>query len=412
MSRRVVVTGLGVVSPIGIGKEDFWNSIVAGKCGIGPVTQFDVSSYPCKYAATVKDFRPLDFFPPKTIRHYSRGTQFSVVSSQLAVEDAGLNLEAENPSDFGVVFGTGMGPMDVIDRFCSLFYERGLKRVNPFFLGMINKNSIVGAIANRFGAKGYHLCIAAGCSAGNVAIAQGYQAVANGFAEVIIAGGVETPISPSIFALYAASEALSSLNGGDPTKTMCPYDRRRSGFILGEGSGSIILESLEHARKRGANIYAEILSSSLTNDGEDAFVFSPDEKEMTSAIKKALKSAEVSIGEVDYVCAHAHSSVILDRKETRAIKRVFGQDAYRLKVSTIKAMIGHSMAGGTAMQSITACLALQRGVLPPTINYEVADPECDLDYVPNEAQEKKIQIAMVDSFGLGGTNVVLLYRTI
>ncbi len=412
MNRRVVVTGLGVVSPIGIGKEAFWNSLVAGKCGIGPVTEFDTSSYPCKYAATVKDFRPLEFFPPKTARHYSRGTQFSVVSSQLAVEDAGLNVEAENPNDFGVVYGTAMGPMDVIDRFCSLFYERGLKRVNPFFLGMINKNSIVGAIANWFGAKGYHLCVAAGCSAGNVAIAQAYLAIANGFADVIITGGVETPISPSIFALYASSDALSSLNGGDPTKSMCPYDKRRSGFILGEGSGSIILESWEHAKKRGANIYAEILSSALTNDGQDAFVFSPDEKEMTSAIKKALKDAEVSTDKVDYVCAHAHSSVILDKKETQAIKRVFGQYAYRLKVSTIKAMIGHSMAAGTAMQSITACLAIQRGVLPPTINYQVPDPECDLDYIPNEAQEKRIEIAMVDSFGLGGTNVVLLYRKI
>ncbi len=411
MKKRVVVTGVGVVSPIGIGKEAFWQSLISGKCGIGLVTHFDASSYPCKYAAEVKEFNPTDFFAPKEVRHYSRGTQFSIVSSQLAVLDAGLVIDAEDSHNMGIVYGTAMGPMDTIEKFCSLFYERGLRRVNPFFLGMINKNSVVGALANRFGIKGYHLSIAAGCSAGNVAISQAYQAVAHDLAEVMIAGGVETPITPSIFGLYAASQALSSLNG-TPTKTMCPYDKRRAGFILGEGAGTLVLESLEHAVKRGARIYAEILSSSLTNDAEDAFVFSPNGKEMVFAFQRALKEARLLPSEVDYICAHAHSSVVLDKKETSVIKEVFGDHAYRLKVSTIKAMVGHSMAGGTAMQSISACLALQEGILPPTLNYEVQDSECDLDYVPNTAQEKKIKVALVDSFGLGGTNVAILYKKI
>jgi 3-oxoacyl-[acyl-carrier-protein] synthase II len=276
---------------------------------------------------------------------------------------------------------------------------------------MINKNATIGSIAARFGIKGYNISIASGCSAGNVAIAAAHKAVADGYAEVMIAGGVDTPISPSIFGLYAASQALSTLNGA-PTKAMCPYDKRRAGFILGEGAGSLILESLEHALKRGARIYAEIVASGLTNDAEDSIVFSPNEKEMIVAFKNALKDARIAPSEVDYICSHAHSSVILDKKETKVIKEIFGDHASRLAVSSIKAMVGHSMAGGTAMQSIAACLALQEGILPPTINYEVPDPECDLDYVPNRARKKEIRVAMVDSFGLGGTNVVIIFRKV
>ena len=409
MNKRVVVTGVGMVSPVGIGKEAFWKALISGECGIEKIGNFDASSYPCKLAAEIKGFNPAGFILPRETRRCSRGSQFAIVSTHLAIEDAGLKIQDENPCDLGVVYGTALGPMDVIERFCALFYERGLKRVNPFFIGMINKNAVIGGLAAHFGIKGYNLSLAAGCGAGNVAIAQAYLAVASGTAELVLAGGVDTPITPSILGLYTASQALSSLNG-NPKKSMCPYDKRRSGFILGEGAGTLIVESLDHALKRGARIYAEILSSSLTNDAEDAVVFSPNRKEMVVAFKKALKDADISITDVDYICSHAHSSVVLDRKETEAIKEVFGDHAYRLKVSTIKGMIGHSMAGGTAMQSAAACLALQEGVLPPTINYEVPDPECDLDYVPNQAQRKVIDLAIVDSFGLGGTNVVIVYK--
>jgi len=398
-----------MVSPVGIGKEAFWKALISGECGIEKIGNFDASSYPCKVAAEIKGFNPAGFILPKETRHCSRGSQFAIVSTHLAIEDAGLKIQDEDPHDLGVVYGTALGPMDVIERFCALFYERGLKRVNPFFIGMINKNAVIGGLATHFGIKGYNLSLAAGCGAGNVAIAQAYLAVASGTAELVLAGGVDTPITPSILGLYTASQALSSLNG-NPKKSMCPYDKRRSGFILGEGAGTLIVESLDHALKRGARIYAEILSSSLTNDAENAVVFSPNRKEMVVAFKKALKDADISITDVDYICSHAHSSVVLDRKETEAIKEVFGDHAYRLKVSTIKGMIGHSMAGGTAMQSAAACLALQEGVLPPTINYEVPDPECDLDYVPNQAQRKVIDVAIVDSFGLGGTNVVIVYK--
>jgi len=410
LKGRVAVTGLGVISPVGIGKDAFWHGVLSGKSGIGPVTFFDASTYPCKIAAEVGSFDPTNFMSPKEARRSSRNTHLSIAATALAIEDSGLNIAKGNAHDIGIVYGTALGPMDIIEKFCVLFYERGLRRVNPFFLGMINKNATIGAIAKQFGIKGFHLSLAAGCGSGNVAVATAHKALLAGEAEVIIAGGVDTPISPSIFGLYSASQALASVNGNSPEKAMCPYDKRRSGFILGEGAGTLVLETMEHAVKRGARIYCEIISSAMTNDADDAIVFSPDATEMIRAYEIALKKAEIALDEVDYICAHAHSSVILDKKETEVIKKVFGQHAYHLAVSTIKAAVGHSMAGGTAMQSAAACLALKEGVLPPTINYEIPDPECDLDYIPNQARRKNIKIAFVDSFGLGGTNVVIGYR--
>jgi 3-oxoacyl-[acyl-carrier-protein] synthase II len=274
---------------------------------------------------------------------------------------------------------------------------------------MININAMVGELAKHFGVKGYNLSIASGCCSGNVAIATAYNTVAAGIADVMIAGGFDTPITPSIYALYTITQSLSTQNES-PEKVMCPYDKRRSGFILGEGAGAVVLETLEHAERRGAPVYAEVLGAAMTNDGEESVTFSPKEKEMVAAFKIALAEAETSPSEVDYICSHAHSSVLLDEKETKVIKEVFGEHAYLLSVSTVKAMIGHSMAGGTAMQTITACLALQNGLLPPTINYEVPDPQCDLDYVANQARKKDIRVAMVDSFGLGGTNVAIVLR--
>ena len=409
--RRVAVTGLGVISPIGNGKEAFWQSLVSGRCGIAPVSQFDVSTYPCKIAAEVKGFDLNGFFSPKGARRVSRGTQFAVAATRGAFEDSGLDLTREDPYKVGLVYGTALGPMDIYERFGATFYERGLKRVNPFFLGMMNHNAMIGALADYFDIRGYNTAISAGCSSGNVALANAYHLVALGGADVTVTGGVDTPIYPLTFGLYSASQAMTSRNG-DPKKAMCPYDRRRSGFVLGEGAGTLILEDMEHALNRRARIYAEIVSCALTNDADDSTVFSPEIRDMVVAFQNALLQAPLKPEEVDYICAHAHSSVILDRKETQVIKKVFGEHAYRMAISTIKAMVGHSMAGGTAMQSIAACLALKEGILPPTINYEESDPECDLDYVPNKARRKKINTALVNSFGLGGTNVVIAFRRI
>lgn len=409
LQKRVVITGLGVVSPIGIGKEAFWRALIAGKCGIGPVTHFDASSYPCKIAAEVNDFEATDFLTPKSARRISRGTQFAIVSTHKAFEDSGLNLPDEDPYRVGLSYGTALGPMDIYEKFGAAFYERGLRRVNPFFLGMMNYNAMIGAIADAFDIRGYNTAISAGCSSGNVAIANAYYAVSRGGADIVVTGGVDTPIYPLTFGLYAASQSMTPHNG-DPKKAMCPYDKRRAGFVLGEGSGTLILEEMNHAIDRKARIYAEILGCGLTNDADDSTVFSPETRDTIRAFQIALSQASLKPEDVDYICGHAHSSIVLDRKETQVIKIVFGDHASRLSVSSIKAMVGHSMAGGTAMQSIATCLALQEGLLPPTINYEVPDPECDLDYLPNQPKRKNIRTAMVNSFGLGGTNVVIVFR--
>jgi beta-ketoacyl-acyl-carrier-protein synthase II len=408
MKKRVVVTGVGAVSPIGIGKEAFWKSLLSGESGIGPITHFDASSYPCKIAAEVHDFQATDFLDPKSARRMSRGSAFAIASIQKAFEDSQLNPSHEDPYRIGLSYGTALGPMDIYEKFGATFYERGLKHVSPIFLGMMNHNAMIGAISEAFNIRGYNTAISAGCSSGNVAIANAYYVISRGGADILVAGGVDTPIYPLTFGLYAASQSLVSHNG-NPLKAMCPYDKRRAGFVLGEGAGTLILEERDRAIKRRARIYAEILGCGLTNDANNLAISSPETRDSIRAFQIALSQASLNPEAVDYICGHAHSSVMMDKKETFIIKKVFGDHAFRLAVSTIKAMIGHSMGGGTAMQSIAAILALHEGILPPTINYETPDPECDLDYVPNRPRRKNIQVAMVNSFGLGGTNVVIAY---
>jgi 3-oxoacyl-[acyl-carrier-protein] synthase II len=409
--KRVMVTGVGVVSPIGIGKEDFWNGLISGKSGIGHVTRFNASSYPCKFAAEVKDFKPTDFLSPKAARRLSLGTQFAIVSTQKALEDAQLDLLKEDPYRVGVCFGTSLGPADIYERFGAAFYERGLKRVHPMFERLMNHNAIVGSLAEVFDIRGYNLTVSSGCSGGNVALAHAYSAVSSGVADVLITGGADTPIYPLTYGLYATSHSMTS-NNGDPKSVLCPYDKRRSGYIFGEGAGTLILEEMEHAQRRGARIYAEILGFGLTNDAADTTFLPPEARDMIKAFQIALSCASLRPEDVDYICGHANSSVILDKSETQAIKNVFGDHAYKMAVSSIKAGVGQSMAASNAMQSIAACLALHEEILPPTINYEVPDPELDLDYVPKKARKKNIKIAMADSWGLGGTNVVVAFRKV
>ena len=411
MNRRVAVTGVGVVSPIGIGRENFWNSLISGRSGVGLVTHFDASSYPCSYAAEVNNFEATDFIHPKSARRLSRATQFAIVSTQKAIEDAQIDLHNENPYRVGVCCGTSVGPVDIYEKFGATFYERGLKRVSPVFEGLMNHNAMVGSLAETFDIRGFNLTVSTGCCAGNMAVAHGYHAISSGIADVLIAGGADTPIYPLTYGLYAASRAMAP-NNGSPQKALCPYDKRRAGFVLGEGAGILVLEEMEHALGRGARVYAELVGFGLTNDAADSNFFSPEGRDIIKAFEIALYSSSLRPEDVDYVCGHAHSSVITDKKETQAIKTVFGDHAYKLAVSSIKAAIGHSMAGATAMQGITACLALYEGTIPPTINYEVPDPELDLDYVPNQARKRDIRVAMANSFGLGGTNVVTIYRKV
>lgn len=407
----MVVTGLGAVSPIGIGKENFWKNLISGECGIGYVTRFDASAYPCRYAGEVRDFDATDYMTPKNARRLSRGTQFAIVSTQKALENAQLDLTKEDPYQVGVCFGTSVGPIDIYEKFGASFYERGLKRVHPIFEGLMNHNAVVGGVAATFDIRGYNLTVSTACCAGNMAVVHAHNAVSSGIADVLIAGGVDTPIYPLTYGLYAAAHAMTP-NNGDPKKVLCPYDERRSGYALGEGAGTLILEEMGHAQRRGARIYAEILGFGVTNDAAEFNLFSPDIRGITKAFQIALARTSLKPSDVEYICGHAHSSPIMDKKETQAIKSVFGEHAYKLAVSSIKGAVGHSMAGATAMQGIAACLALHEGLLPPTINYEVPDPELDLDYVPKKARKRDIQIALANSFGLGGTNVVAVYRKV
>jgi 3-oxoacyl-[acyl-carrier-protein] synthase II len=408
-NRRVVVTGLGVVSPVGIGKDVFWDSIINGKSGIGPITLFDPSSYPCKVAAEVSDFQPSDFIPFKKINRISRGSQFAIASTKKAIDDAKLDLNNEDSYRIGLVYGTALGPADVYEKFGATFYERGLKRVSPFFLGMMNHNGMIGAVAEHFELRGYNAVISGGCSSGTLAIANAFHILRAGCADVLITGGVDTPIYPLTFGLYSAAQLMTTVNG-NPKQAMRPYDKRRSGFVLGEGAGTLILEDFEHAIKRNARIYAEILGCGLTNDANNVITGgSPETTHSIKAFQIALSQASLKGEDVEYISGYAQSAVMLDKKETYVIKQVFGDHAFQLAVSSIKAAIGQSMGGATTMQSIAACLALHEGILPPTINYEVKDPECDLDYVPNQPRKKNIHVAMVNTFGLGGTNVVIVY---
>lgn len=401
MKKRVVVTGVGVVSPIGIGKNAFWQSLISGKSGVGFVTHFDASSYPCKYAAEVDNFQATDYISPKTARRLSRSSQFAVVATQKALEDAKLDLSKEDANQVGVCCGSSVGPMDVHEKFFATFYERGLKRVSPLFEGMLNPNGMLGALAELFNIRGFNLTVSTGCCAGNMAICHGYHAVASGFSDILIAGGADTPIYPLTYGIYAAARVMAANNGVPPEKAMCPYDKRRSGYVFGEGAGFLILEEMEHALRRGSRIYAEILGFGSTNDALDTRFFSPSTEGIIRAFQVALSRTLVRPEEVDYICGHSHSSIVTDKKETETIKAVFGTHAYKMAISSIKASIGHSMAGATAMQGIAACLALYEGVLPPTLNYEVPDPELDLDYVP-VARKRDIRIAIANSFGLGG----------
>jgi 3-oxoacyl-[acyl-carrier-protein] synthase II len=411
MKRRVVVTGVGVVSPIGIGKEAFWQSLLSAKCGIGSVTHFDASSYPCKFAAEVADFEPGSYFDPKDARRLSRGSQFAIVSTQQALADGQMKLSQEDPYRAGVVYGTALGPMDIYEKFGATFYERGLKKVNPFFLGMMNYNSMIGAIAYAFDIRGHNTAISAGCSSGNVGDCQRLlRCCGRSSRHRSNRRDGDSDISFDIRSLCRI--ALHDVTQGWCLKRNVPVWSPAFGFCFGWRRRDIDSGGNGACPKTGAKIYAEILGFGLCNDAADSIVFSPEIRDSEQAFRIALQQSHLQSEETDYICAHAHSSVVLDKKETQVVKNVFRAHAYRIAMSTIKGLVGHSMAAGTAMQSITACLALERGILPPTANYEEPDPECDLDYVPNRARHKKIQVALVNSFGLGGTNIVIAFRKI
>lgn len=406
---RVVITGCGVVSSLGVGKSSFWNSLLAGRSGIGKITQFDSQTFDSQIAGEVKNFIPPAFISLKDIKKTSRFVQFALSAAEQALEESGLSLEENDPYSAGVAIGSGIGSLGVIEREHKVFLEKGVKRISPFLIPMLLTNEAAGQVAIQFNLKGVNFCTTTACASGAHAIGEAYWVIRRGSAKVMVCGGTESCITPLGVGGFCALRALSKRNI-QPEKASRPFDKERDGFVMAEGSGIVILEELEHARKRGAFIYGELSGYGATCDAYHITAPAPDGEGAAKAMKMALEEAGVSLKERLYINAHGTSTQLNDKIETKAIKRVFGDFAKSIYISSTKSMTGHSLGAAGAIEFIACCLAIKNKIIPPTINYENPDPECDLDYVPNEAREFNLEIALSNSLGFGGHNAALLVK--
>ncbi len=407
-SRRVVVTGLGLVTPLGTGVEKTWKALCAGESGIGRITRFDPAGYDAQIAGEVKDFDPAQFIEKKEIKKMDTFIHYAVGASQLAVDDASLKVSPEEATRVGVYIGSGIGGLGSIEHYHDVLREKGPGRVSPFFIPMTIINLASGQVAIRVGAKGPNSCAVTACATGNHCIGDAYRLIQRNDADVMIAGGAEAAITPLGVAGFASAKALSFRND-EPTKASRPFDKDRDGFVLGEGAGVVVLEELEHARARGARIYAEVIGYAMNSDAYH-ITAPPEEGEgAVRCMEMALKDAGVAKTDIGYINAHG-TSTMADAIETKAIKHVFGEQAYRIPVSSTKSMTGHLLGAAGGIESVFSILALHYGILPPTINLDHPDPACDLDYVPNKARPTKAQVALSNSFGFGGVNACLLFR--
>jgi 3-oxoacyl-[acyl-carrier-protein] synthase II len=408
MERRVVVTGIGCVSPLGIGVDETWEGIVEGRSGLTRITKFDASNLPSQIAGEVKNFKPQDFMPEKLISRVDTFIQYAIASARMALEDAKL-VEVELGERTGVIVGVGMGGVGQVEHYTRILDERGYKRVTPFFIPMIIPNMPAGQVAILFGAKGPNLAVCTACAAGNHAIGEAYRMIKNGLIDIAICGGTESLITPLTVAGFSVMKALSTRND-EPEKASRPFDAKRDGFVIAEGSGILVLEELTQAQKRGAKVYAELIGYWATCDAYHMTAPSPDGEGAETCMKLALEDANIALNEVDYINAHGTSTPLNDAAETKAIKKVFGEHAYKLMVSSTKSMTGHLLGGAGGLEAVITVKALETGIIPPTINLEEPDPECDLDYVPNQARRANIKVAMSNAFGFGGTNACLVFR--
>ncbi len=408
-SRRVVITGLGVVTPLGIGVDNTWQALLAGKSGIGPITRFDASGYACRIAAEVKDFDPADHLEKKEIKKMDTFIQYAVAASQEAVDDAGLTIAPETAERVGVYIGAGIGGLPAIEQYHKVLQDKGPGRVSPFFIPMVIVNLASGQVAIRFGAKGPNSCAVTACATGNHCIGDAYRIIQRGEADVMLAGGTESTICPLAIAGFGAAKALSRRND-DPERASRPFDRDRDGFVIGEGAGVVVLEALEHAQRRGVRIYGELAGYAMTSDAFHITAPPDDGAGAVDCMEKAIRDAGVPKATIGYINAHA-TSTFADRVETQAIKTVFGNHAARLPVSSTKSMIGHLLGAAGGVEAVFTTLALYHGVLPPTVNLEHPDPECDLDYIPGQARQVPIEAALSNAFGFGGVNACLVVKT-
>jgi 3-oxoacyl-[acyl-carrier-protein] synthase II len=407
--KRVVVTGLGAITPLGNSAEAFWQGLVAGQSGIGPITLFDASQHDCRIAAEVKDFNPLDYLDRKEVKRNDRFVQFAIATAQQVVQDANFTIGAVNAQQVGVIVGSGVGGIKVMEEQQTVYLQKGPSRCSPFMVPMMIANMATGQVAIRLGAQGPSNCTVTACAAGANAIGEAFRLVQRGDAQAMVAGGAEAAITPLSIAGFAAARTLSRRND-DPTSASRPFDKDRDGFVMGEGSGLLLLEELEHARARGAKIYAEMVGYGLTCDAYHITSPSPGGEGAARAIRLALKDAELEPTEIDYVNAHGTSTGANDPTETAAVKSALGNSAYDIAMSSTKSMTGHLLGGSGGIEAVATVLAVHRDRLPPTINLDEPDPECDLDYVPNQSRDRQVNVALSNSFGFGGHNVTLAFR--
>jgi 3-oxoacyl-[acyl-carrier-protein] synthase II len=407
--RRVVVTGCGALTPVGNTTEEYWSALSHGRSGVGPITKFDASGYPTRIAAEVRGFDPLAFVDKKEARRLDPYLQYAIACSAMAVADAGLDTGRVDAHRFGVLIGSGIGGISTLLEGEDVRRTKGFDRVSPFVIPMLIINMAAGLVSMRFGAKGPNSSVVTACATGNHAIGDAFKIIQRGDADIMIAGGAEAIIVPLTIAGFCAMKAMSTRND-EPDKASRPFDAGRDGFVCGEGGGIVVLESLEHAERRDARIYAEVIGYGMTGDAHHMTAPDPEGDGAMRAMTLALADARVAPTDVGYINAHGTSTPYNDKFETLAIKRVFGDHAGRLAVSSTKSMTGHLLGAAGGIEAIATVLALHHGLLPPTVNYETPDPDCDLDYVPNQARKQDVDVAISNAFGFGGTNATLAFR--
>jgi len=409
LKRRVVVTGLGMITPVGLDTEKSWDGLVHGRSGIGPITQFDVKDIPTHIAGEVKGFDPAVYIEAKEIKKMDRFIHLAIAASQMAMDDSGLKITPENAEHVGVMVSAGMGGLPAIERYHKVYLEKGFRKITPFFIPMLIINEAAGNISMRFGAKGPNICVVTACATGTHSIGDAFKWIQRGDAEAMIAGGTESCICATGVGGFNAMKALSTRNN-EPERASRPFDAERDGFIMGEGSGVVVLEEMESAIRRGARIHAEVIGYGASGDAYHITAPAPNGDGAARCMKMAVRDAGIAPNEIGYINAHGTSTKFGDELETIAIKTVFGEHAYKIPVSSTKSMTGHLLGAAGGVEAVISILAMERGILPPTINLENQDPECDLDYIPNTARELSVNVAMSNSFGFGGTNACLVFR--
>ncbi|QGQ44656.1 beta-ketoacyl-ACP synthase II [Metabacillus sediminilitoris] len=406
--RRVVVTGLGALTPIGNDVQTSWDNAIKGVSGIGPITRVNPDDYPAKVCAELKDFDVEQFMDKKDARKMDRFTQYAVAAALMAVKDSNLEITDENAPRVGVWIGSGIGGMETFEQQYKTLLEKGARRVSPFFVPMLIPDMATGQVSIALGARGFNSCTVTACATGTNSIGDAYRVIQRGEADVMVTGGTEAPLTEMSFAGFSANKALST--NPDPNSASRPFDKDRDGFVMGEGAGIIVLEELDHALARGAKIYAEIIGYAATGDAYHITAPAPNGEGGARAMKQAVEGSGLTVSDIDYINAHGTSTPYNDKFETLAIKEVFGEHAYKLAISSTKSMTGHLLGAAGGVEAIFSVLAIKEGIIPPTINLKTPDPDCDLDYVPNEARKQQVNVALSNSLGFGGHNATIIFK--